>query len=54
MRKIKYEDPISNNESLIGGASLSLSDLEIVQSREIKWVRLVNGEETFNEESLAA
>ena len=40
MKKYIYDKDCLSHETLIGGASLSLSDLELVQAREIKWLNV--------------
>tara|TARA_Y100001968_G_C18961280_1_gene527849 strand:+ start:376 stop:543 length:168 start_codon:yes stop_codon:yes gene_type:complete len=55
MKKYTSNNNYLINETLIGGASLSLSDLELVQSREIKWLNVSSERSDIDrKDSLAA
>ena len=54
MKKIKSDEDLSINESLLGGASLSIHDLEIVESNEIKWIHEKNRTLNISNRSIAA
>ncbi len=51
MKTAKSDSVSIINESLLGGAALSLSDLERVESQEIEWLFVSNNKNEIGNET---
>ena len=53
MKNTDSKDHHLINDSLVGGASLSLGDLVMIQSREIKWLKISQSDNLLDIGSIA-